>query len=621
MSTDQGASELILSVEDAVVVLGGQPFFEDLTFHIHSGRKIALVGKNGAGKTTLMNVITGDRDIDDGERRVYHGATIGYMQQHIDPVPGQTVKEFVFLGMDEKTEEWDRTYKIEMIVQPLGLHPQDQMDKLSGGMLRRAALARALVEEPDILLLDEPTNHMDLEIIEWLENYLKSYKGAVLCVSHDRAFLARVTDRVFWLDRGGLKVSPYGFARFAEWSQDLLDQEARALHNREKKVEQEMEWANRGVKARVKRNVRRVEQARSDKAQLEADKAAYRRATRKIDLGTPEAGDSSQRVAEFINASKSFSDPETGREKVILDRFNLRIKRGDKIGLLGRNGSGKTTLLKLLIGEMDADAGKVKMAKDLSFGYFDQKRASLNPDKTLQENLCPVGNDHLDVRGKSRHVCGYLKDFMFEPEDAWRQAKTLSGGQLNRLMLAKVLANPGSFLIMDEPTNDLDMETLDMLEAILQAYEGTLVVVSHDRDFMDQVVDYLLVFEGDGRIEIINGGYTDYLAYKQAQDQPEKKEPAAKSAVKPDPAAPKEKAAAHMSYKLKYELEQLPQKIKALEAECNALSEKMDDPELYTRDPGDFVKTADRLEAVRAALDDAETRWLELEELRQAAEG
>lgn len=616
-------SELILSVEEAMVLIAGKPFFEDLTFHIHRGRKIALVGKNGAGKTTLMNLITGEREIDDGRRWESKGITVGYMQQNIAPVPGQTVGEFVFASMTAKTEEWDKTYKIEQIIEPLGLKPTDRMDSLSGGLLRRAALARALVEDPDILLLDEPTNHLDLEIIEWLENFLKYYHGAVICVSHDRTFLANITDRVFWLDRGKLKVSPYGFARFEEWSQDLLEQEARSLHNRERKVALEMEWANRGVKARVKRNVRRVAQAREALSTLEADADAFRRATRKIEIPPPKAEESALNVAEFINVHKSFAHPDTGEKKVILEKFSLRIRRGDRIGILGKNGSGKTTLLKMLIKEMEPDVGKIKMAKDLAFGYFDQKRATLDHDKTLQQNLCSAGSDHLDVRGKTRHVCGYLKDFLFDPEDAWRSVKTLSGGQMNRLMLAKVLANPGSFLILDEPTNDLDMDTLDMLESILEAYQGTLFVVSHDRDFMDQIVDKLLVFEGNGKVEIIQGGYSDYMAQRASAKKP----PAAETEIqkKSTPKKPKEEPKkspipkqplAKMTYKLKYELEQLPAQIEKLEAECKEAAAKLSQPDFYANDPAAFVALSRRLAEARDELADAETRWLELEEIR-----
>lgn len=614
-------SDLILSVEDALVLIAGKPFFEGLTFHIHRGRKIALVGKNGAGKTTLMNLITGDREIDDGKHWISAGTTIGYMQQNIEPVPGQTVREFVFASMKSTSEDWDQTYKIEMIVEPLGLHAQDQMDSLSGGLLRRAALARALVEEPDILLLDEPTNHMDLEIIEWLESYLRNYNGAIICVSHDRAFLSTITDRVFWLDRGKLKVSPRGFAHFEEWAQGLLDQEARELHNRQKKVDLELEWANRGVKARVKRNVRRVQLVRDEKEKLEADQKAFRRVTRKIELPPPTAEESALNVAEFINVHKSFAVPGTDKTKIILEKFSLRIRRGDRVGILGKNGSGKTTFLKLLIKEMDPDGGKIKMAKDLEFGYFDQKRSSLDPDKTLQENLCPSGNDHLEVRGKLRHVCGYLKDFLFAPEDAWRAVKTLSGGQMNRLMLAKVLANPGSFLILDEPTNDLDMDTLDMLENVLTAYDGTLFIVSHDRDFMDQVVDKMIVFEGNGKIEMISGGYSDYIAWKKSgKTAPEEKLKAEKKPDKDRHEKTPVKTTEKLTYKLQYELEQLPETIKKLEKECKILEQKLADPDLYSTAPEDFVQSSRRLAQAREELDTAETRWLELDTIRAAAQ-
>lgn len=603
-------SDLILSIEDALVIIAGKSFFESLTFHIHKGRKIALVGKNGAGKTTLMNLITGDREIDDGRRWVFAGTTIGYMEQNIIPLPGQTVREYVFSSIKSGREDGDQSYKVDMILTPLGLNADTLMESLSGGLLRRAALAKALVEEPDILLLDEPTNHMDLETIEWLENYLKYYSGAVLCVSHDRSFLANITDHVFWLDRGKLKISPRGFSSFEEWSSDLFEQERRQLHNRGKKVELEMEWANRGVKARVKRNVRRVALARQAKEQLEQDQKSFRRATREIKLPDLKTEESSLNVAELINVQKFYGD------KKILDKFNFKIRRRDRIGILGKNGSGKTTFLKLLIGEISPDSGKVKMARDLSFGYFDQKRSTLDINKTLQDNLCPNGGDHLDVRGKSRHVCGYLKDFLFDPEDAWRKAGTLSGGQMNRLMLAKVLADPGSFLILDEPTNDLDMDTLDMLENILEIYDGTLVVVSHDRDFLDRTVDKLLVFEGDGRIEVIEGGYSDYVRLKKS---PPEKDP--RPVARPEPSL-KEKKSAHskspekLSYKLKYELEQLPEKIKKLEGECAELETSLSDSGLYMRDSEVFIQYSKRLPRARAELQAAELRWLELEDLR-----
>ena len=604
-------SDLILSVEDASVLIAGKPFFDGLTFHIHAGRKIALVGKNGAGKTTLMNIITGDREIDDGKHFLLAGITTGYMQQNVDPTPGKTVRDFVFEGLPDTLEEWDIDYRIETVVAPLLLNTDDTLENLSGGQLRRAALARALVEEPDILLLDEPTNHMDLDLIEWLENYIKGYRGSVLIVSHDRRFLANTTDRVFWLDRGQLRVAPKGFKHFEDWSREMLEQEGRALHNRAKKVEQEIEWASRGVKARVKRNVRRQAEAYKARAELEKDQKAYRRVTSTIDLPPITAEESSKNIAEFFKVSKDYGD------KIILNNFNMRIKKGDRMGILGKNGAGKTTFLRMLTGEETPDSGKIKMAKDLSFSYFDQKRSMLQEEKSLKDNLCDEGSDYLDVRGKSRHVCGYLKDFLFDPEDAWRAVSTLSGGQKNRLMLAKVLANPGSMLILDEPTNDLDMDTLDMLTGVLKSYEGTLFVVSHDRDFLDQVVTKTLVFEGAGVVEGIVGGYSDYIAYKKAQNADKKpKESSNKPAPKKKDNKQPAKEPVQFSYKHKRELEQLPKAMKKLEKEIAELEELLSDPDLYTKDADKFMSASTRLPAAKEELDTAEMRWLELEEMK-----
>lgn len=607
-------SDLILSVEEASVLIGGKPFFEGLSFHIHTGRKIALVGKNGAGKTTLMNIITGDREIDDGKRFLLAGTTTGYMQQNVEPTPEKTVRELVLEGLPDTLEDWDIEYRLEMVVTPLLLDLDAKLDSLSGGQLRRASLAKALVEEPDILLLDEPTNHMDLELIEWLEGYINAYRGSVLIVSHDRRFLANTTDRVFWLDRGTLRTAPKGFAHFEEWSQDLLGQESRALHNRAKKVEQEIAWANKGVKARVKRNVRRQAQAFEARSELERDQKAFRRVTSTIELPPVTAEESSRNVAEFFNVSKSYGD------KKILDKFNMRIKKKDRIGILGKNGAGKTTFLRLLTGEDEPDSGRIKMAKNLTFSYFDQKRSMLKENKSLKDNLCPEGSDYLDVRGKSRHVCGYLKDFLFDPEDAWRQVSTLSGGQKNRLMLSKVLANPGSMLILDEPTNDLDMDTLDMLTNVLTTYDGTLFVVSHDRDFLDQVVTKTLAFEGDAKVEGIIGGYSDYIAFRKAQkNEKSTQKNAPEKTKKPNNAqkktAPKKEDVA-FTYNLKHELEQLPAKIKTLEQEISSLNEKMADADLYTKDADEFTRVSKRYPKAKSELDKLEVRWLELEEIK-----
>lgn len=610
-------TDLILSVQDAVVSFGGKNLFDGLTFHIHAGAKICLVGKNGTGKTTLMNIIKGEKELDDGLRWILAGTTIGYLHQDVIPQPGQTVFDFVFkeLPADMQTAAYE--YKVDLVLEPLGLRRSDQMDMLSGGQLRRAALARALVEEPDILLLDEPTNHLDLNTIEWLESYLKAYRGALVCVSHDKLFLNAISDRIFWLDRGKLKVCPSGFAHFDEWSTQILEQEERELRNRQKLVDQEAEWASRGVKARRKRNQARLENMKTAREKLRQEMAAYRRATTKVDFQPLETEISSKVVAEFYNVHKYF-DMEGGHRKTILEKFNYKIVRGDRIGILGQNGSGKTSFVKLLVGEFKPDAGKVKLAREIRLSYFDQKRKDLIPEWSLWRTLCPAGGDYIDVMGKQRHVCGYLKDFLFDPQDALKAVSTLSGGQKNRLMLARILANPGSFLILDEPTNDLDMETLDMLEEVLANYAGTLVIVSHDRDFLDQTVTKILAFEGNGKIEEYIGGYSDYIAARgdtwmkgeiMNLSQPKFENEARVKEEKPQRNANK------LSYKIQYEIENLPKRIAGLETEIVALEEQLEDPELYTRDTAGFNAASTRLASAKAELDHAETRWLELDAL------
>ncbi|MCB1563768.1 MAG: ATP-binding cassette domain-containing protein [Alphaproteobacteria bacterium] len=617
---------LLLSVKDAMIRYSEQPVFENLSFNIHAGSRIALVGKNGAGKSTLMNIITGAQELDEGERWEEPGVTVGYLRQEITPEEGQSVYDYIFSEIKHEEREL-HSYKVDIVAEALQLDVQAKMTRLSGGQLRRAGLARALVEEPDILLLDEPTNHLDLEAIEWLEGYLRTYRGTLLCVSHDRTFLANITTQVFWLDRGALKVSPRGFKYFDEWSEMLLEQEERELKNRKTLVAQEVEWASRGVKARRKRNMRRLEQVRELREQLKSDVAAFRRATSKIDIALPkEQEKSSKIVAEFYNVYKNFDDD--GRKLTILDAFSMRIARGDRIGILGKNGSGKTSFLKLLIGELSPDRGRVKVRKELEFSYFDQKRSDLDPTDTLKKTLCPAGGDYIDVMGKQRHVCGYLKDFLFDPGRAQDKVSQLSGGQKNRLMLAKILANPKTCLILDEPTNDLDMDTLDMLEEILSRYEGTLIVVSHDRDFLDQTVTSILAFEGDGQIEHCAGGYSDYLNLKKGQEEGGTQKTSAQkretvpgdtspdNAAKPAPDSVQSQPRQKLSYKLERELSKLPEKIETVESEITTLSESLSDGDFYARDPDGFHEASKKLAEAQARLERYETRWLELEEMR-----
>ncbi len=421
------AAPLVLSVKDAMVRYSEHPVFEGLSFNVHKGTRIALVGKNGAGKSTLMNIITGAAELDEGERWEEQGTTIGYLRQDITPKAGETVFDYVIQEIPEDEREL-HAYKVDIVTESLQIDQKSLMTKLSGGQLRRAGLARSLVEEPDILLLDEPTNHLDLEVIEWLEGYLKSYRGTLLCVSHDRTFLANITNQIFWLDRGKLKVCPKGFGHFDEWSTMLLEQEERELKNRKTIVAQEVEWASRGVKARRKRNMRRLEMVKEMRQQLEADQSAFRKATQTIKMDAPKSIENSAKiVCEFHKVHKSFVDDH--KTTTILDGFSLKIQRGERIGILGKNGSGKSSFLKLLIGELEPDQGRIKRRKELEFSYFDQKRSDLNMDDTLRKVLSPGGGDYIKVMGKERHVCGYLKDFMFDPGRAQDKVDTLSGGQ------------------------------------------------------------------------------------------------------------------------------------------------------------------------------------------------
>ncbi|MAH06504.1 MAG: ABC transporter family protein [Alphaproteobacteria bacterium] len=610
------SGQLILALQEASVALSGKPIFEELTLNIHEGSRIALVGRNGAGKTTLMRMITGEKELDEGERWTFQGLSVGYMQQDVVPKDGQSVFDFTFGGLNKESKDEQQDYKVDMILTPLGLDPHAMMTALSGGQLRRACLARALVEEPDLLLLDEPTNHLDLEGIEWLEGFLQGYSGTMLCVSHDKTFLSNITDRIFWIDRGAVRVCSRGFKYFDEWSTDLLEQEERELKNRAKLVAQEVEWASRGVKARRKRNVRRLELMKEARDKLKADQSSFRKIMARLDVPEIETDTTSKICAEFYNVHKKFE------EKTILEGFNIRITRGDRIGILGKNGSGKTTFLKLLVGELTPDQGRVKRQKNVRVSYFDQKRADLNPEDTLKKTLCPNGGDYINVLGKQRHVCGYLKDFLFDPARVDDKVAHLSGGQKNRLMLAKVLADPGEFLILDEPTNDLDMDTLDMLEEILVNYTGTLFVVSHDRDFLDQVVTKTLAFEGEGKVEGYIGGYSDYIEARKAEAQKaEKKE---KAAQKPNKAEVKSEAqpvakpqpTKKLSYKLQYELDQLPEKIAGFEEEIETLNKKLADADFYNKDPEGFMNATKDLDTAKRRLERAETRWLELEEMK-----
>lgn len=602
------SSQLILSIKEAMVRFKDKPIFEDLNFNLHQKSRIALVGKNGSGKTTLMKMIAGEIELEEGERWLENKIEIGFLNQEFVNLSNKNILQELVSTINDDEE---KKFKIDIITEALNINLKSKLIDLSGGQLRKVGLAKALINEPDILLLDEPTNHLDLEVIEWLENYLNKYNGTIICVSHDRTFLSNVTNKVFWIDRGNLKISPKGFKFFDEWSQSLLEQEEKELRNRKQSLSVDIEWASKGVKARVKRNVRRLEQIKLMQKKLEEDESSYRRAISKIKVNSNiKFKDHAKSISEFFNVSKSF---KTNSEEIkILENFNFKINKGDRIGILGGNGSGKTTFLKLLLKEEIPDKGTIKNFKNIEFSYFDQKRSDLFLKETIKKNMCPSGGDYINVMGKDRHVYGYLKEFQFDPKILNDYVSTLSGGQKNRLMLAKILANPKSCLILDEPTNDLDMDTLDLLEEILINYKGTLIIVSHDRDFLDQTVTRILAFQGDGKVIDCIGGYSDYLKLKKNSFKN-------KNLIKHDLNKVKKDNQSKISnnnkltYKLEHELSIIPSEIEKLETIISQMNNILSDADLYTKNIDKFLESSKTLEMSKKKLDELETRWLELD--------
>ncbi len=602
------SSQLILSIKEAMVRFKDKPIFEDLNFNLHQKSRIALVGKNGSGKTTLMKMIAGEIELEEGERWLENKIEIGFLNQEFINLSNKNILQELVSTINDDEE---KKFKIDIITEALNINLKSKLIDLSGGQLRKVGLAKALINEPDILLLDEPTNHLDLEVIEWLENYLNKYNGTIVCVSHDRTFLSNVTNKVFWIDRGNLKISPKGFKFFDEWSQSLLEQEEKELRNRKQSLSVDIEWSTKGVKARVKRNVRRLEQIKLMQKKLEEDESSYRRAISKIKVNSNiKFKDHAKSISEFFNVSKSF---KTNSEDIkILENFNFKINKGDRIGILGGNGSGKTTFLKLLLKEEIPDKGTIKNFKNIEFSYFDQKRSDLFLKETIKKNMCPSGGDYINVMGKDRHVYGYLKEFQFDPKILNDYVSTLSGGQKNRLMLAKILANPKSCLILDEPTNDLDMDTLDLLEEILINYKGTLIIVSHDRDFLDQTVTRILAFQGDGKVIDCIGGYSDYLKLKKSntkninllrQDLNKAKKSNQNKTLNNN----------KLTYKLEHELSVIPSEIEKLETVISQMNNILSDADLYTKNIDKFLESSKTLEMSKKKLDELETRWLELD--------
>ena len=614
------ADRLLLSLEEIRLSFGGKPLFEGLSLHLMEGDKISLVGKNGAGKTTLMRLMIEELELDGGRRFMLPGTRVGYLAQKAQHLPGQTVRDFVLSGLPKAERGPHNEYLADIVLGPLGLNADEPMEPLSGGQLRRAALGRALVMDPDLLLLDEPTNHLDLTAIEWLESFLAGFRGAVVCVSHDRAFLAAISRKVFWLDRGTIRVCPTGYGQFDEWVDQQIAQEARELQNLQKKVEAEHGWTQGGVTARRKRNVRRIRELGKLREKLQKDKAALTQRRQKIELDALETVTASKMVAEFKQVRKYFE--RSGKRIPILDEFDFLILKGDRIGILGKNGSGKSTFVKLLAGELEPDGGRIWRSKTVRFSYFDQNRSELDPNETLWSTLCPDGGEFVFLqRGEERkpvHVCGYLKRFLFDPKQARDKVSTLSGGQQNRLLLAKILADPGNVLILDEPTNDLDMDTLDMLQDMLADYDGTLIVVSHDRDFLDRTITEVLAFEGDAQVESHPGGYSDYARRKGKLEEKKGLPAAAKPEARKGGVEPLT-SNLKLTYGEEIELKKLPARLESLNRNLEAMKLELDDAGLYAREPIRFDKLMADYSATKQAIADGEERWLELEARRETA--
>ena len=599
----------ILRLADVELTFGGTPIFTGVTFTLARGERAALVGRNGAGKSTLMKLVTGIHAPDAGDLWRQPGVEAATVEQEPDLSAFDTV-------LDYAAENLEAVWMAEAELGLFGIDPEAAPKTLSGGQIRRAALARAFARDPDILLLDEPTNHLDVPMIETLETRLKSFPGAVLLVSHDRRFLENVTTTTLWLRQGKVWKSPKGYANFDEWAAGIEAEEEKQLQRMKTHLKEEQHWLARGVTARRKRNMGRLSRLHELRAQHAKQKSLVNDAKSTAGLSA-ESGDSqSRKVLEAFGISKSFDDT------VIANDLSLRILKGDRIGIVGPNGVGKTTLLKILLGELAPDKGSVKIGQTLNVTYLDQTRDTLKPDETLWEALTPAGGDSIMVQGQPKHVAGYAKDFLFSPEQLRQPVSALSGGERNRLTMAIALAQPADVLVLDEPTNDLDMQTLDLLEEMLSDYDGTLILVSHDRAFLDAIVTSCLVPMGGGRWVETSGGWSDAARQVPSLTTRRAAKPADKGQKKQAsaPASAGSKREAKLSFKDKHRLKEAEAAMPRLGAEIDKLERELSDPELFNTDPGRFQKVSDRLAAARTELEEAELVWLEIEAMKEELE-
>ena len=635
----------LIRISKAQLAYGTHPLLDNADAVIETGERVCVVGRNGAGKSTLLKVLDGQVILDDGEINQLGSIKISRLEQ--DPPKGASgsVFDYVAQGMPEianllidfhhvstqlqtectdqllnklerlsnqleAADGWRFDSRIQLVLTQLELTPEAKLESLSGGWLRKVALARALVSEPDLLLLDEPTNHLDMESVMWLEQFLKEFKGGIVFISHDRAFIRAVATRILDLDRGKLISYPGDYATYLEQKAHDLKVEETQNALFDKRLAEEETWIRQGVKARRTRNegrVRELKQLRNERKQR-VDQVG------KTDFNIETADRSGKLVFEAKHLNHAFN-----KDKVIANDFSTLVMRGDRIGLVGPNGIGKTTLLKLLFGDIEADAGIVKQGVNLEFAYFDQYRQKLDEEATVQDNVAE-GKQEVMMGGRSRHVLGYLQDFLFPPARARTPVKALSGGEKNRLLLAKLFLKPSNILVLDEPTNDLDIETLELLEDIINQYQGTVLIVSHDREFIDNTCTSVWAFEGNGVITDIVGGYSDYEAYANYLSQEQKKQlttPAKKEAVvAPAPVAKADNKSNKLSYKLKLELEQLPSKLEQLEQALEAQQVVVNDADFFKQDASATTKELNHLAQLESDLEAALERWEELEDLK-----
>ena len=594
----------LLTLQDVRLTIGTTPLLDGVELSLEQGDRLCLVGRNGSGKSTLLKIAAGLMEPDSGRRFAQPSATIRYLPQEPDLSGFADTHSYVEAGL----APGDDPARAHYLLGKLGLSGSEPVAHLSGGQARRAALSRVLAPNPDILLLDEPTNHLDLPAILWLEQELKAMSGALVIISHDRRFLQNLSRATIWLDRGRTFRLDRGFAAYEAWRDRLLDEEERERHKLDRKIAAEEHWVRYGVTARRKRNVRRM----AELAELRRVRRDARLQMGQVKFSAAEAGPAGTRVIEAVGISKSYGD-----KRVVKD-FSIRVLRRDRIGIVGPNGSGKTTLLNLLTSRLTVDAGEVILGTNVAPVMLDQTRALLDGELALAEVLTGGRGDKLEVGGEIRHVASYMRDFLFLPEQARTPVRVLSGGERARLLLAKALAKPGNLLVLDEPTNDLDLETLDLMEEMVDDYPGTVLLVSHDRDFLDRTVTAILYAEGDGRFTEYAGGYSDMVAQRGNEVQTA---PSAAPQPKKAPRKRKNQARRKLTFADRHALEKLPGEIEALGKTIAALQAELSDSALYVSDPGRYHELSKRLAAAEADRCAREDRWFELETLRQELEG